>query len=389
MNPPPYEITTEGIDSNYLGERAEENLLLGLTPTLTNDAGQAGGFSGGNQWNLVDAQIYIETHTDYLSPDGDNVPMRFTYDLLQSVPIDQFLIVHYWFRGGVDFTTQEYELYVSDSLADLYTDENKVLYYDNRGKYNATVLYSGTQQMFTFTDNKPVGRYVGLRVINMSASDKRGRLDQLAVYSAGVKPVDAAVALSFEDEASGVKVSVLRNNSTDLFNLADSLRVRSVSLSPEAQTMADDFHLDLLGDAIVIELLDKSGRVLSDADLGGRVVKIEIPMPDENSGASTMLCRIIDGELHQLSISFLDDKYATTYIRGSLGTFALFKDTLSLGAGLPGAADIGGAAGNLDNGNENTPPRTGVLVPWLLAALPPIALAVLMVTFKKRRGGCR
>ncbi len=385
-----YDVKTTGVTSAWLSERKYDNLLLGLTPKLTTDLNQEAKFEGSNEWNLVDGQIYAESHADYLSPNGDNEPISFTYDLLQSVPIDEFVIVHYWFADGVDFTTQEYELYIGDDRDTLYTAANRAVYYNNRGRYNPAVPYSGTQQRFIFKEEdgvgKPVGRYIGLRVINISGADKRGRLDQLAVYSNGVKPKDAAVAQSFEDAASGVRVSILRSRADDLFSGAAGLRIRRGEIPAQAQAAAGSAHLKLLDSALTIELLDASGNVLGEAALGGRIVKIELPMPEKSRAAGKRLCRVLDGELQELPYTFFGDASVTTYLRGSLGTLAVFEDMLR-GAVLPGAADIGGDYGNLNGDKEpggETPP-TGVPVSWLLA-LPPAALTAMGI-FRKRRGG--
>lgn len=372
-----------------VSRKADQNLLLGLEPALTNDGGFAGSYLNGNQWNLVDGQIYQQGHIDYASPNGDNEPMRFTYDLLQTVPIDQFLIVHYYYPwGDANFTSNEYELYVSNDKSTLYEAENRVIHYDNRGNHDPAIPHSGTQQLFTFTKDKPVGRYVGVRMVNLSAADNTGRLDQLAIYSEGKLPVDAAAAQTFEDKDTGIKVSVLRKRADDLFDLASSLRVTKRALSSEEQVAADSVHFKLLGSAYQLELLDKSGNVLNDAALGGRIIKIELPMPDKDGANNKRLCCIADGKLEQLPYTIFDEEYAVAFLRGSLGTLAIFQDTLKDMA-VGGAADVNlsdGMSGIGDGGSNNNAGAvpTGVAASMLIL-LPPAALAVLGIS-RKRRG---
>ena len=384
-----YTVQINGLTTNDVSAKAAENLLLGLEPTLTNDAGFEGKFLNGNYWNLVDGAIYQEGHIDYASPNSDNEPMRFTYDLLQTVPIDQFLIVHYYYRkGNINFSSNEYELYVSNDKSTLYNAENRVFNYVNANNYDPGVPYSGTQQLFTFTKDKPVGRYVGVRMVNLSAADNTGRLDQLAIYSEGKLPVDAAAAQTFEDKDTGIKVSVLRKRADDLFDLASSLRVTKRALSSEEQVAADSVHFKLLGSAYQLELLDKSGNVLNDAALGGRIIKIELPMPDKDGANNKRLCCIADGKLEQLPYTIFDEEYAVAFLRGSLGTLAIFQDTLKDMA-VGGAADVNlsdGMSGIGDGGSNNNAGAvpTGVAASMLIL-LPPAALAVLGIS-RKRRG---
>lgn len=373
-----YDVRTTGIDSDYLSERMEDNLLLGIMPELTNDMGVAGVFNGGTPWNMVDGQVYVGSHVDYMAPGNADEPVRFTYDLLQSVVIDEFLLVSYYGGHPLDYTTQEYELYVSDTLDDLYTDKNRMVYYDNRFQYNPAVPYCGAPQGFTFTGDKPRGRYVGLRVIDMSGADNYGRLDQVAIYSAGAKPLDAESAQFFTDEATGITVSIQRKDMSDSFDMAAGIRVSQIPLDQAAQEMADSFYLKALGRAFKIELLDQNGKAIDEATLDGRILKITFPVPEAEKDISRLLCTVEDGELHRIT-TFWDADVATVYVY-RLGTFALFEDTLNHGIGLPGDA-------GLDHTGGSGVPDTGVgySVAWL--ALLPAAATMLVVSTKKRRGG--
>ena len=240
--------------------------------------------------------------------------------------------------------------------------------------------YSGTQQLFTFTGEKPVGRYVGVRMVNLSAADNTGRLDQLAVYSEGKMPVDSTVAQTFEDPDTGIRVSVLRNWSADLFDSAKGLRITKTPLPFEAQTAANGLHLNLTDSAYKIELLNKDGNALTDNDLGGRVIKIELPMPDDGKVNNKRLCRIIDGRLEQLPYTFYAEDYITTFQRGVLGTVAIFAETLSE-ASKVGAADI-----ELDNGMDGIGVKTGdSALNGAAVAVIALSLAALVI-FKRKMG---
>lgn len=378
-----YTVQIKGITTDDVSARADSNLLLGIEPTLTNDQGFEGRYLQGNHWNFVDGAIYQEGHADYASPNGDNEPMRFTYDLLQTVPVDQFLIVHYYYRNGsYNFTSNEYELYVGNDLQTLYDAENRVFNYVNANNFDPTVPYSGTQQLFTFTGEKPVGRYIGVRMVNLSAADNTGRIDQLAIYSEGKLPVDAAIAQTFTDAQTGIKVSVLRKRSNDLFDIAKALKITKEPLSFEAKTFADDLHLNLIDSAYRIELLKADGSVLTDSELDGRVVKIEIPSPADGRLNNKRLCEIKNGRLDQLPYTFNGEEYITAFRRGALGTFAVFEDTL-IGLAEKGAADV-----DLENGMDGINTQTGDSTPIMgVAVLACVsALAVLGIS-KKRWGG--
>lgn len=138
--------------------------------------------------------------------------------------------------------------------------------------------------------------------------------------------------------------------------------------------------MNLTDSAYKIELLNKDGNALTDNDLGGRVIKIELPMPDDGKVNNKRLCRIIDGRLEQLPYTFYAEDYITTFQRGVLGTVAIFAETLSE-ASKVGAADI-----ELDNGMDGIGVKTGdSALNGAAVAVIALSLAALVI-FKRKMG---
>lgn len=158
--PAAYELHSTRLATAY----TDSNLLLGLTTECngytTADSGWETSFTDGIVSSKKDIKgITVGTTT-------------LTYDIGYTAVFDKFVIGNYGgYATGIEY-------YVSHDKDTLYNSENLVAVYDlidTRSKsenYDASVVFAD--------DAKPVGRYLGLRIVDSSSTDKYLRLFEIS-----------------------------------------------------------------------------------------------------------------------------------------------------------------------------------------------------------------
>lgn len=200
----------------------EENLLKDIEPTLydcelpdqiwkqeINNTEEGSWISVGGKWsNLTDGILFVEPKRRVDIIQGRKLGgLHLTYVLNEVTEIDNIVMVGMWASFG-DYCTQGYKIYVSDTLEDLYDGSNLVINYYNDQRYDAGVKYSGAGQMYVFNE-KPIGKYFGIKFTYENNTDEMVRLDEIGVYGTPVsnteknlvqnKPFDCEQSISASD----------------------------------------------------------------------------------------------------------------------------------------------------------------------------------------------
>ena len=218
--PPTVEVITDDIDANYV-KGLGTNLINGKSPkiiasiddkivyiTETKDGNGPGNYSTfftkcpgsstggwGGSANLTDGVLYSTSNSMNMHINGPQTASYPSYyaglifDLEDYYELDKFLLVSGWRTYG-DVALQEYEIYVGDSEASIFSSENLVVSYDNRGKWDGdATTHAGAAQLFKFnpdpeTNTKPEGHYVGLKILaaHGTASNFIAILDEIGIY---------------------------------------------------------------------------------------------------------------------------------------------------------------------------------------------------------------
>ena len=204
-----YDVEENIVTQEYLDSVADSNLIRYSSIEKSDRRGNV--ISDSELSALVDGTVYDgddgNSSTDktcyryWASGRGE---VRFTFDMLQSVPVDKVMFASYY-NPSADFCTALYAVYISDSREDLYSGENCVIVWDNTGKYvRDSAEHAGGNQIFTFTGEKPMGRYVGFAVLESNPMDIYIRIEQLGVFADGVKPKNRDIV---EDAEYPYKIS--------------------------------------------------------------------------------------------------------------------------------------------------------------------------------------
>ncbi len=171
----------QGADAlEYIGY----NLLGGIEPKVV--CRETGGHPEYKNWKTkYDKEAYklltapytgdLAEHIDIFSED-----FTLTYDLGESLPIDGLFTSGCWYGNGGMYMLAEYELYVSENEADLFTEKNLVVKVDNR-----PIAQKSTprQSEAYFKCEGLRGRYFGFKMIKACVSDEITRLSHLGVYN--------------------------------------------------------------------------------------------------------------------------------------------------------------------------------------------------------------
>ncbi|MGN0493575.1 MAG: hypothetical protein ACI4F7_08010 [Acutalibacteraceae bacterium] len=330
---PAYEYTVyeDIVDQEYVSANHKYNLIRYARSTNTYDDGtdyKIKSFTG----KVTDGTVY-DGSTHYTGENVEEVftPFRATYSLGQTVTIDKVLFASFY-HNSIDFSTQIYEIYISETLEDLYEPENLAVYQNNYGKWRAgqSATHTGTNQVFEFTGNKPVGRYVGFRIILPTAGqDMRIRIEQLGVYAEGVTPVDPVYIKSVTDNSTGVQVALKKLEYEDEFNRYASLSLVPYTPSSEIAEKAASSYLDFKGIGYKIILKDAQGKILTEEDLDGRELEISIPYTQSDNAGRLYVCEADGTELKNNTI--LVEKDRVIFTTKSLNPIAFFEDTFGHG----------------------------------------------------------
>ena len=143
---------------------ADTSLLHGLTAERT---GSTGGDTG---WNEALTDGVVTSKKDITGVTAGTTYL--TYDIGYTAVIDKFVVGQY---GGYE-TGIEY--YVAHDKDTLYDAANLVATYDIEELFSASE-YHDASVVFS-ADSKPVGRYVGLRVVFLSGNQTRLRLYEIS-----------------------------------------------------------------------------------------------------------------------------------------------------------------------------------------------------------------
>ena len=187
----------------------QNNLLRGITPTLYDcmvpempwkkelDNSAACNWIGCNgDWDLLtDGELFMTTleskrRVDIMQGKKQG-GLVLTYELNDAVLVDKIVMIGMW-AGFGDYCTQEYKLYISDSLDDLYDGSNLILTYNNEDRYDPSQQYSGAGQMFTF-NNKPSGKYFGIKFTDENNTDTMIRLEEIGIFGSVIEDSEVNV----------------------------------------------------------------------------------------------------------------------------------------------------------------------------------------------------
>lgn len=143
---------------------ADTNLLHGLTAELT------GTSSGDSSWNAALTDGVVTSKKDLTGVTVGKTCL--TYDIGYTAVIDKFVAGQY---GGY-VTGIEY--YVAHDKETLYDAANLVATYDINELFSVNENFDAS--VVFGADSKPVGRYVGLRVVFLSGNESRMRLYEIS-----------------------------------------------------------------------------------------------------------------------------------------------------------------------------------------------------------------
>ncbi len=265
----------------------------------------------------------------------------YTIPLGQNVPIDKILIVNQY--GGspnyYPLLTQEYEIYVGTDAETLYTDANLVAYCNNTGKNvkNADDTKPNSYQMFDFGNDKPTGSIVGIRIIKCCEYDVSVRLQEIGVYSGSAVAPDPIYSQAFTDSKTGVEVKIRKLDFNDNYQEVGSIKLERVANTQEVLDKAAEYYLENVGDRYKITLYDKSGKIITAEDLGGR--RVDIYMPYKYTvGENIYVCTFNNGEFARLNTVTFSDKILVPFT-DDLQIFGFYKDTFANGMNNPKTID--------------------------------------------------
>ncbi len=166
-------IEDTDITASNISESHDDNLIKDLLPYFT---GVNTGIDGSPAELTDGIGATTNAHVDFYTSLSDDF-FTLVYDLRATTTIDALLC------AGPNILTHvlgEYEFYVFNQFdnATSWTEGNKVYTYDN------TEIKSIAQKINFYNDDKPVGRYVGIRITNacIAENDNCVRISELGVY---------------------------------------------------------------------------------------------------------------------------------------------------------------------------------------------------------------
>lgn len=128
--------------------------------------------------NLTDGSIL---EGNYIECKSKNDGITISYDLKKQVTVEKLLIVSAYLKSK-DISPAEYAIYMGNSEAELFSTENRIVYYNNGGIWKSSKANSGAVQLFKFTAS-PSGRYLGIKFIRQTAAkDFTLRMDEIGLY---------------------------------------------------------------------------------------------------------------------------------------------------------------------------------------------------------------
>lgn len=328
----------DSVDDVWVANNAKYNLIQFTTPEVTLDNGAEDTKAEDNSVLMADGSIWDGSHYTYWRPDPGHPPLRYTYNMGQTIPIDTILMASLY-SENLDLSTMEYELYISTDEENLYDESNLVIYHNNEGNYipGRNDTKPGSIQLFRFEGEKPVGRYIGLRIIDPCVFDDSIRIEQFGVYSSGYLPVDPVYAQRFTDDNSGVEVCVRKLNYNDEFNLVNSIKIEREANTSEISGVADSFYLKNLGDRYIIKLLDSDGNEISEEKFGGRKIELYIPFEWTPYNNPLYACKYENGKLQNLNAFIYGNRIFISF--DTIKPFGFYEYAFASGKANPKTVD--------------------------------------------------
>lgn len=242
-------VNVGGITNAYLAENgftADKNLVKQITFTGKTTVSHTTGtfFEASTDGTIFDIENNVQSEgkvcgdafnqLNNLNEDGamglervkqDKYEMTATFTLNKTTKIDSFL---YFGHPDLYLNAATYEIYVGSDLSTLYNTENKVTYWDYLSDYktagisnvnlyaytfngaaNAGVSRRSQGAIYTFNGEKPVGKYVGMKIYDASLTLSNQRLDMREVGVFGTEIATAADYISVETVSNSSKTANL------------------------------------------------------------------------------------------------------------------------------------------------------------------------------------
>ncbi len=170
----------QGSDAmQYLGY----NLLSNIEPEITNLTDEPIRYKGWTH-KYCDTAYRLVT-LPYTGEEDEHIDIfcgkfTMTYDLGKSFDIDGMFTSGFWFGNSGVYMLGEYELYISETKEDLYSESNLVVKVDN-----ADISIPGTPRLSEayFECEGISGRYFGFKMLKANSRDNITRLGNLGVYN--------------------------------------------------------------------------------------------------------------------------------------------------------------------------------------------------------------
>lgn len=242
-------VNVGGITNAYLAENgftADKNLVKQITFTGKTTVSHTSGtfFEAATDGTIYDIENKVQSEgkvwgdcafnqLNNLNEDGamglervkqDKYEMTATFTLNKTTKIDSFL---YFGHPDPYLNAATYEIYVGSDLSTLYNTENKVTYWDYLSDYktagisdliygyalngaaNVGVSRRSQGAIYTFNGEKPVGKYVGMKIYDASLTLSNQRLDMREVGVFGTEIATAADYISVETVSNSSKTANL------------------------------------------------------------------------------------------------------------------------------------------------------------------------------------
>ena len=191
---------------------------------------------------------------------------------------------------------RDLQVYISADRDTLFNEENRVFSYTN-----TTDLVTWSWANIYELENPVTGRYIGFRDDRMRQANGTEYFAELACYDIRV-PFDKNLQ-TVTDPATGISATISRLGSNDrsFFESLGGLQV--VRTAYPAQAQPDTLHrwLTVDSDVYTLQLVDRSGRVLTDEEMGERYWTLRFPTA---AGYYQVMGLLRDGQLTYVRNSY-------------------------------------------------------------------------------------
>lgn len=274
-DPESYTVETD-ITGEDISALHPDNLIKGKTPYYIKGHSQI----DGNVEKVTDGEA---GHIDFWASDSSNFRLVFKLDRMETIGS-----LLYAGHNGASHATGKYEFYIFDDFnvaneASFWTVDNLVVSYDNADGYYA--------QKITFSANsRPAGRYIGLRItdVSLADNDNTARIAEIGVYP----PTPAANEIKVDAEAgrggsiypAGTVIVAKGGTQNFTVQAEEGFDVKSVTVNGEAVQLADGQYQFTAGEEnaeIRAEFINLLGYTV-DADIKDSDINQESPLYTEN-----------------------------------------------------------------------------------------------------------